>query len=50
MKKIEMGMIYDNGVLVNSLMKDLETDKKTNKRLILICYLTANQFPIFEGS
>lgn len=45
-----MGMICDNGVLVNSLMKDVETDKKLNKMLISVCYLTVNQFPIFEGS
>ena len=48
---MKMGMICDNGVLVNSLMKDLETDKKlNNKMFISVCYLTVNQFAIFKGS
>lgn len=35
---------------VNSLIKDLETDKKLNKMFISICYLTVNECAVFEGS
>lgn len=47
---MKMGMICDNGVLVNPLMKDLETDKLNNKMFISVCYLTVNQFALFKCS